>query len=735
MPSLLSTLLSSTLLLSLLHSTLSCCGMYQVIDLYSPYNTSSTPSWSINSFYNLVDTVGSLSLPDDPASKCIGSASCYDFQTTLYAANLTQKGTDCTVSGTTPSYSCDSLTGGCSMQVQQDNACRCSGLEELQVQFEVPSNFFVVQVNGVFVPSANASNWVWSGGKLQWPSFIWGPTGTVGSLGPAMPTWPITALIPTTGSVSNTMGTVSTYTLSPQWADVTGTLHLSDVDHWQDASITMPIDQSTLVYINPNTSALTSSGFFSGWFSGEGSVGGGFLGALDWFVTGGYSFVGSNIASWKPVWPAGAPLPTPWYTVRVDKTNPGIWSCGGAVDNDVVFQVWSTGEWDAPLNGYTKANQHYARGGNTTVVWGSDHTKQCAYCSAAHLNALNLHTPDWTTSWYSYTQSSTPNSKCRSGCSSGCSTPHMTCTGYSYKFDFQRHCPSTSSSSSSTTAIRVSGSSSSARPGFSSSSSSAISHPTSNPLTPTSTPLSPTSPIHTPTSTPLATPTSTPTPPPSTPTSAPSIRGDPAFVGLRGQSFQIHGLDGSVYSIITDPTFQLNSRFAFLTGPRPCPVMPSTGLPSVACWAHDGSYLADLGLVTSGGDRVHVVAGMAKDGFSRVEMNGRRVAVGEVVALRYRQESMGYVQLNSTHELTIVSPPWRIEVESSDGFVNLRSVSVTAAAMRGGLSSHGLLGQTWSARRWGGQVKEIEGEVDDYVIVSDDVFGSDHVFDRFGKEQ
>ena len=58
---------------------------------------------------------------------------------------------------------------------------------------------------------------------------------------------------------------------------------------------------------------------------------------------------------------------------------------------------------------------------------------------------------------------------------------------------------------------------------------------------------------------------------PGTLTTGAFVTGDPQFVGLRGQSFQVHGVDGAVYNIISDASMQLNSRFTFLEGPRPLP--------------------------------------------------------------------------------------------------------------------------------------------------------------------
>lgn len=202
-----------------------------------------------------------------------------------------------------------------------------------------------------------------------------------------------------------------------------------------------------------------------------------------------------------------------------------------------------------------------------------------------------------------------------------------------------------------------------------------------------------------------------------------TVRGDPQFMGLRGQSYQIHGIDGAVYNIISDRDVQLNSRFSFLTGPRPCPTMPSTGRKSSACWSHQGSYLGEIGLKV-GADQVFVASGPASIGFSAITVNGKQMRVGE---------STNHVQFNSTHEVTLTFGAWTIELENSDMFINLRSVRVASSAWSS-LSSHGLLGQTWANKRYSGKVAAIEGEVDDYMIGENSVFGDSFVFNRFQAE-
>ena len=210
-----------------------------------------------------------------------------------------------------------------------------------------------------------------------------------------------------------------------------------------------------------------------------------------------------------------------------------------------------------------------------------------------------------------------------------------------------------------------------------------------------------------------------------------NIVGDPQFKGLRGQSFQVHGVDGAVYNLISDANQQLNTRFTFLEGPRPCPVMPSTGKQSAACWSHPGSYLSELGLKTSGGSQLLISSGEASQGFASVQLNGKALAVGSTTELSFSDnEQSGSVTVMNSHELSIKSGLYELVVENNDGFVNLRSVYVSAANWPK-LASHGLLGQTWQNKRWGGKIKEIEGDVDDYLIEDDNLFGDNFLDNQF----
>jgi len=199
------------------------------------------------------------------------------------------------------------------------------------------------------------------------------------------------------------------------------------------------------------------------------------------------------------------------------------------------------------------------------------------------------------------------------------------------------------------------------------------------------------------------------------------VVGDPQFVGLRGQQYQVHGVSGEVYNIVSDLDLQYNSRFVFLDH-GDCPVV--NGKKQKGCWSHPGSYLGDLGLKTRAGDKIRIVSGAAKDGFELVEVNGKALEQGETILL---SDDMGAVSMNSTHLVSVQIGKWDFAFENSDMFVNQR-VRVLDAR---GLRSHGLLGQTWRDTTYPNAIKYIQGQVDDYVIRDGDIFGDNFVYNTF----
>jgi hypothetical protein len=199
------------------------------------------------------------------------------------------------------------------------------------------------------------------------------------------------------------------------------------------------------------------------------------------------------------------------------------------------------------------------------------------------------------------------------------------------------------------------------------------------------------------------------------------IVGDPQFIGLRGQSYQVHGVSGEVYNIVSDADLQYNSKFVFLDEGE-CPVV--NGKKLKGCWSHPGSYLGELGLKTRAGDKIRIVSGPAKKGFAAVEVNGKELSIDETFVLA---DNLGSISRNSTHLASVSVGNWNFAFENSDMFVNQRVRVIDARQLR----SHGLLGQTWRETTYPNAIKYIQGEVDDYVIRDQELFGDSFVFNAF----
>jgi len=205
----------------------------------------------------------------------------------------------------------------------------------------------------------------------------------------------------------------------------------------------------------------------------------------------------------------------------------------------------------------------------------------------------------------------------------------------------------------------------------------------------------------------------------------PTIVGDPQFVGLRGQSYQVHGIDGAVYNIISEKETQVNSRFVFLSEGS-CPIF--NGVPDTNCWSHPGSYLGEIGIQQVVDGKTHaalITSGGAKEGFSAVQLDGHKLKVGETKT--YGTFSITY---STTHSITVTTAHFDFEFSNSDMFINQ---ALRAKLPLSKLTSHGLLGQTHSAKVYPTATRYIEGSVDDYVIADNDIFGTDFIHNQFNQ--
>lgn len=203
-----------------------------------------------------------------------------------------------------------------------------------------------------------------------------------------------------------------------------------------------------------------------------------------------------------------------------------------------------------------------------------------------------------------------------------------------------------------------------------------------------------------------------------------AIVGDPQFAGFRGQSYQIHGIDGQFYNLISGSDTQINSRFDFLTKGN-CPLID--GKLQENCWSHPGSYLGAISVQQVIRDVVYqleILAGPENVGFGTVVLDFQNLYVGDI----FERDDLMINYLNS-HTITVTTPEFSFTFENSDLFINQEvRVTVPLSEIR---EFHGLLGQTHSLKTYDTSLKYIEGKIDDYVLNDEDLMGVDFLYNRF----
>jgi len=240
------------------------------------------------------------------------------------------------------------------------------------------------------------------------------------------------------------------------------------------------------------------------------------------------------------------------------------------------------------------------------------------------------------------------------------------------------------------------------------------------------------------------------------------MSGDPRLVGLQGQEFQIHGAPGEIFNLISQPNFQLNSRFVYLsTG--------SCQYNSTECWSHPGTYLGQLGFnFAANGSNLMAVSGPHGEGMrlflggSELSPSVEPVTVPSIraqwaisdsqVRLYHFTHDSAIIRFSHRDQLLVETSDWLIRVTNSDHFFNLDVALLQPEVMRLGstfvrlpsnsLSNglldglfpsapiHGLIGQTWKNVEYmhGGL---FEGDPLDYIVDDADIFGSSFIFNQF----
>jgi len=215
----------------------------------------------------------------------------------------------------------------------------------------------------------------------------------------------------------------------------------------------------------------------------------------------------------------------------------------------------------------------------------------------------------------------------------------------------------------------------------------------------------------------------------------PGSGGDPQFWGFLGQSYQVHGVSGTVYNVISTPSLQLNALFTFLTEGR-C-------RKGTLCFGHPGNYFGEVGLMLKDDSQtesnLRVIAGPVDVGL-QVLVNGT------ALSLSSSSVSIGStsVMFTDPFEVSIITPEFSFRMVNSDMFLN-EDVSINEPLMNQILSfkraaksgtanvdalPHGLLGQSWQSKTYANRWKYIEGSLFDYAV-ADGVFGTQFKYNRF----
>jgi len=224
-----------------------------------------------------------------------------------------------------------------------------------------------------------------------------------------------------------------------------------------------------------------------------------------------------------------------------------------------------------------------------------------------------------------------------------------------------------------------------------------------------------------------------------------SIHGDPQFVGLQGQSYQVHGLPGEIFNLISSPQFSLTARFKYLNS-------GTCFYNHTACWTHPGTYLDQLGFLI-GENQLKLVSGEEFEGMS-VWINDFSLPSKYNTTLHSSKGNTTFLSFPHPKQLFITTELFAIEINNADTFFNLQVQLLDDAVLSSGSQAtivegkynnveeagssvypdvplHGLIGQTWKNILYRNGAAIVEGEVDDYMVETRNLFDPNFLFSRF----
>lgn len=146
-----------------------------------------------------------------------------------------------------------------------------------------------------------------------------------------------------------------------------------------------------------------------------------------------------------------------------------------------------------------------------------------------------------------------------------------------------------------------------------------------------------------------------------------SVWGDPHFVGLGGEKFDVQGENGKIYNIFNDLDLQVNAKFGQ--------------------WNSNATVMREIGIVL-GDDQVHLGNGVPK-------VNGKEMEAGETVRLGF-----GVLTFDGKN-LTLQNPEYEIKFIDEGGYFNLNVKTGKDGVFTDNFMPDGLLGQTANAFKKG----------------------------------
>jgi len=187
------------------------------------------------------------------------------------------------------------------------------------------------------------------------------------------------------------------------------------------------------------------------------------------------------------------------------------------------------------------------------------------------------------------------------------------------------------------------------------------------------------------------------------------------MVGLLGQRFLFDGLAGKIYNVISTPNVQVNMQL----------IKDHTEGVDIA-------VIGEIGIIV-GNDAIYV------DADARLRINN--VLAGELTLLSDKKSTVIRDSFHDGKGIIVMTPEFRITLVPRGYEVDMKEIRMSR---KGGNDLHGIVGQTWNAKKW--PIDSFTQEITDQSVlfsgliegssiadyeVKDGLFGNNFSFNKF----